>query len=745
MQNISIFKNFASHVEDKSLEQIFEIIKSETHKKQIEALRSALASGDKTQADKLKKSLPAFTTSGSFLKGRKAELITSYSNYLILDIDDLKSETLQEIKNKAILAPYSLAVFISPSGNGIKIIIKSNATLPQHKDALAQIVEYYEKALELIIDPSGKDVSRLCFFSYDPEIHINYQASIYEIQISIVEPAQENLHEKNTNNNQPLQKQLENCIQFTEKVKQYQEGNRNNFIHLLASNCNRQGVPELETLDFILSKYDLPSNEIKATVENVYKNNIAEFAKFAKPANATNLQNEDDNTLTKDFLKNTPIIPQSVYDTLPEILKITSEDFKDDERKRDVYLTSALVVLSGCLHNVSGIYHQEEVYTHLFSFVVAPAASGKGVLKNAKRLGDKIHERLLKESKEALKEYDKKKTHYELLKRNYKGDGEAPEKPEVPPFKLLFIPGDSSQAKILELLSDNDGKGIICETEADTVSGTNKQDWGNYSPILRGGFHHEKISVARKTDNLLIEIPTPCIAVALSGTPNQVSRLISSAEDGLFSRFIFYAFKSDIVWRNPAPDPNKKSLNQLFEEASNYILETHDFLKKHRVQITLSKSQWDKLNNSFEGKLNDVALFTGEDAVSIVFRLGLIVFRFCMIFTALRKFEDGDLSEAIQCCEEDFNNALILSDVYLQHSLLIFNNLSSDVKKSEYNIPDNKQRFFEALPNTVFQRKEAVELGKKYNLSARTVDSFLRNSIPSLLKCIKTGFYQKRN
>src|SRR5690554_8206625 len=108
---------------------------------------------------------------------------------------------------------------------------------------------------------------------------------------------------------------------------------------------------------------------------------------------------------------------------------------------------------------------------------------------------------------------------------------------------------------MMQILQDNDGRGIICETEADAMSGANKQDWGNYSHIMRAAFHHEKISAARKTNRELLEIKHPQLAVALSGTPAQVPKLIASAEDGLFSRFIFYAFKNEIVWQDPSPRP----------------------------------------------------------------------------------------------------------------------------------------------------------------------------------------------
>ena len=70
-------------------------------------------------------------------------------------------------------------------------------------------------------------------------------------------------------------------------------------------------------------------------------------------------------------------------------------------------------------------------------------------------------------------------------------------------------------------LSDNDGVGILFETEGDTLSQTLKSEHGNYSDILRKGFHHETISMSRRKDREFIELPLPRFAVVLSGTPKQ--------------------------------------------------------------------------------------------------------------------------------------------------------------------------------------------------------------------------------
>ena len=72
-----------------------------------------------------------------------------------------------------------------------------------------------------------------------------------------------------------------------------------------------------------------------------------------------------------------PYIPDQIYDVLPPTLKEACNVFKG--RERDVFFTSALSVISGGLHNVSGLYANDKVFPNLFSIIIAPPASGKGV------------------------------------------------------------------------------------------------------------------------------------------------------------------------------------------------------------------------------------------------------------------------------------------------------------------------------------------------------------------------------
>jgi hypothetical protein len=65
-----------------------------------------------------------------------------------------------------------------------------------------------------------------------------------------------------------------------------------------------------------------------------------------------------------------------------------------------------------------------------------------------------------------------------------------------------MIPGDISTAMLLEILKESYGKGILTETEADTIGNTFCKDYGNsMSTKAQENFHHETLQVAWKTNN----------------------------------------------------------------------------------------------------------------------------------------------------------------------------------------------------------------------------------------------------
>lgn len=266
----TLFQNFNEVINTIPVEQIVTEIKEGTYKSQILYLRKSLEQGKMEPYEKAKKSLLAFTPSATFKGGRKLDYLQNYNQIIVLDIDKVEKNKLAEIKQKAIELSTTFVAFISPSNNGLKLFVKVSTNQDEHKNTYNIIKEFYEKELEIEIDKSGKDITRLCFYSYDPEIFFNPNADIFLVT------ERSRSAESNISNLNTPDLLYDHCVRFTKQKMDYVEGNRNNFVHQLACNLNRKGISYAEALGFILSDYNYNEIEVMNAVKSAY-NNTHEF------------------------------------------------------------------------------------------------------------------------------------------------------------------------------------------------------------------------------------------------------------------------------------------------------------------------------------------------------------------------------------------------------------------------------------------------------------------------------------
>jgi RecA-family ATPase/uncharacterized protein YdhG (YjbR/CyaY superfamily) len=268
----TIFQDFTNPCDEQDLFSIFETIKSTKYESEINSIRLAFHQEDKLLGDELKKKLPAFTPSGTF-SYRNADSLVEYNQIIHLDFDDLEYSELKTISDKINACSYTFASFISPKGKGLKVFVKTNSTSSEHKETWSQLTDFYKELIGLDSDTKCKDICRLCFFSHDKNLFLNTESEVFQSKNAIEEQTTLNPEQIKT------PKSLEFCNDFTNKKSEYMEGNRNNHIFLFAANANRFGIPENETLEYLLNTFDLNSSEIRASVKSAYKN-IADFAKY---------------------------------------------------------------------------------------------------------------------------------------------------------------------------------------------------------------------------------------------------------------------------------------------------------------------------------------------------------------------------------------------------------------------------------------------------------------------------------
>ena len=441
---------------------------------------------------------------------------------------------------------------------------------------------------------------------------------------------------------------------------------------------------------------------------------------------------------------------QTVGGQLPDILKRIVADAVSSV-DADLLILGSLTVFSACLPNVYGVYDRREVFSNLFLYVTASASAGKGRLSLCRHLAAPLHRELREQYRKSMERYKQEQLQYVLNKKK----GEASE-PEEPPFLTLFIPANSTATVVYQTLSQNNGVGLLFETEGDTLANAFNSDLGNYSDGFRKAFHHETISYLRKKDREYVEITKPKFSAILSGTPEQVFNLIPSAENGLFSRFIFYVMPTEIVWHDMFDASEGPTADELFKEIGRDFYQFHKLLGAQPIRFTLQQEQQRRFNAFFSKAQAEYAALFGNDIIASVRRLGLILFRFAMILTVLRQMDDGafplaldDGKEALLVCTDaDFDTALAMVKVLLQHTVRVFQALPRRTERRFRQ--DRRQRtesymqtFLAALPDA-FSRSGYLQTAADMGINEKTAERYIAELCRSgMLEHPASGQYVK--
>lgn len=238
-------------------------IKNGASKDKILKIRNV---SDKDRQDKLKVGLPIILFSGRFPKERTDSSIIEHSGFIVLDFDDEwdVAATKESLSNNK----YVYAVWLSPTGNGLKALVRilDKKKHRQHFESLKK--EFPD------IDPSGINESRVCFESYDPDIYINRDAEVYS---KIIETVVETVSVSDTADPSNEEK-FRNILRWLEnRHDAFVEGERNLFIFKLASACCRFGIDEDDTCSMISSTFGYDSSftrsEAERTVRSAFKSN----------------------------------------------------------------------------------------------------------------------------------------------------------------------------------------------------------------------------------------------------------------------------------------------------------------------------------------------------------------------------------------------------------------------------------------------------------------------------------------
>ncbi len=611
---ISLFRRFNQVVGQYTLAQLMAEIRKEKYALPIQQIRAALADGREEVAQALKKQLLAFTPSGQFSGGRRLQFLTRYHPLIVLDLDHLGND-LRACQQCATETAFTRACFTSPSGQGLKIIVATDNPQAEHQSAFAKVLTHYEELLGVKVDPSGKDITRLCFMSYDPEAYYNLTSKIFPTQASppvIHIPA------------------FAECVAFTERKQNYEKGNRNNFLYLLASNCNRIGLSKSLTLEQMLRHYDLPPPEIRGLVASAYQDRRLDAA------------------LLKSTTSVPPTLPHKIFPKLPTLLREACAPFSNPQQ-RDIFLTAALTVLSAAIPQVRGHYDGRLHFPNLYTAIVAPAKIRETALTFAQTLGMVHHRHLVQQ------------TSLEDIAR-----GKAS-------FRQFYLPPPYALEQLGQHLFKNNGTGLLLATDLLHWQELLVQDRGTGLTFLHKVFVQQALIINRSQSAPSGLVEQPSLSLLLSGTGENWRALKPQIGEGYFDHFLFYVVKESNNYPLSFSKYTKEDWGAYFETLGEEVSAMLAFGKQYPSQFNFSKTQWLALQELLGEEIKRLNLGLVKKAPDLILEMGQICFRLAMILAMCRKYEQGDTRQSSPIEEREFRLACWLVEAYLPHALYLRN------------------------------------------------------------------------
>ncbi len=368
---------------------------------------------------------------------------------------------------------------------------------------------------------------------------------------------------------------------------------------------------------------------------------------------------------------------------LPESLQQMISLARTEEEK-DIILMATLTAASACVPNMYFRYGPtgKKYYANLQCFILAAAASGKGIANQALEMVRVIDEQ------------------YPML-----------------------IAGDSTLPAWYKALEEQGGKGYMHESEGSVITDVWKTSAANYNTALRKAAEHEPIS--RNRVKGASEIKNPRLSMLLTGTFGQYKALVPSVENGYFSRLLTVVIRGTNGFDKRYVS-SKGGQSAIPKIVGNRLLRTYETLMNAgELEWSLTDAQKERLGEHLETEYGTLIGLLGENFHSAVIRMALQIERMAMILTAMRgnvpEYNSGLTNEGLYCKDEDYETAEMIGNKMLLHMAAAYRMIDGDAQDvvPEIKPLDQRRILFDQL-KPEYAHKDLVVEAKTQGVSPRT-------------------------
>ena len=161
--------------------------------------------------------------------------------------------------------PTTLALFVSPGGEGLKVFVRVDSGAEHHRRAFEVVTLRYEEVAGMASDRKCRNIGRCCYVSDDPEAYYNPDAEVFHVAVEMPQAA--------SGGNRGMT-DAGSFVSWWAARNPLVEGSRNQTVYNLGCEANRRGFPEAEIARLCVSLMQAPSfsaQEIGQALHSAYQ------------------------------------------------------------------------------------------------------------------------------------------------------------------------------------------------------------------------------------------------------------------------------------------------------------------------------------------------------------------------------------------------------------------------------------------------------------------------------------------
>ena len=175
--------------------------------------------------------------------------------------------------------------------------------------------------------------------------------------------------------------------------------------------------------------------------------------------------------------------------------------------------------------------------------------------------------------------------------------------------------------------------------------------------------------------------------------------------------------------------------------------------KDNPAVFFLTAEQMDRVDQFFAALHEEMGQLYGTDLIATVRRLAIDVYRIALILTLMRRADinpaNPTVPDNIICDDADFQTAMTIAEVLIEHSIAVYANLLPTRKRIAIGMPADLSRteleFLAALPDE-FSAQQYLEVAHAVGIPLRTAQRFMGKFTGRLhlVERVKYGYYRKQ-